>query len=297
MSNVASPGHGHSPAEIADPHAALEAGADAAQAAVGHAAEHLAVEVDKGAALTEYVLGHVANSYEWHLPFGVHINLPPWLSLHALMLVIVSTALVALFSMLYRRDRVPSGLTNLLETLIVFVRDDICIPNLGKEDGRRLAPLILTFFFFILGLNLIGLIPIFATATGNVNVTGALALITLSMMIFGAILKNGIGGFIGTFIPHGVPLPVLVILTPIEFIGIFIKAFALMIRLFANLLAGHIALFCIIGLLYVVGIAALPALGMAVGIYCLEIFVAFLQAYVFSLLSAMFIGMMLHPEH
>ena len=131
------------------------------------------------------------------------------------------------------------------------------------------------------------------------NVTGALAGVTLFVMIFGAIHKNGFIGFIKTFIPHGVPFPVLIVLIPIEFAGMFIKAFALMIRLFANLLAGHIILFSLIGLIIIVGgkLVILPAVTMALAIYVLEVLVAFLQAYIFTLLSAMFVGMIHNPAH
>ena len=200
--------------------------------------------------------------------------------------------------MLYRKkDIVPHGLTNLLEIFVLFIRDQISIPSLGEKDGRRMAPLFCSFFFFILGLNLLGLIPIFRAATGNVNVTGALALVTLTFMIFGSIYKNGFMGFVKVFMPSGVPWPILILLTPVEFIGMFIKAFALTIRLFANMLAGHIVIYALLGLIVIFGWAALPAMALAMGVYFLELFIAFLQAYIFTLLSAMFIGQMVHPEH
>ena len=191
----------------------------------------------------------------------------------------------------------PHGLTNLLEIFVLFIRDQISIPSLGEKDGRRMAPLFCSFFFFILGLNLLGLIPIFRAATGNVNVTGALALVTLTFMIFGSIYKNGFMGFVKVFMPSGVPWPILILLTPVEFIGMFIKAFALTIRLFANMLAGHIVIYALLGLIVIFGWAALPAMALAMGVYFLELFIAFLQAYIFTLLSAMFIGQMVHPEH
>ena len=142
-----------------------------------------------------------------------------------------------------------------------------------------------------------GLIPLFASATSNISVTFALAFITLSVMIGGAIMKNGLKGFIGAFVPHGVPWPVLILLVPIEFAGMFIKAFALMIRLFAIMLAGHIVVFSIIGLVVIFGFMGLPAILLAVGINLLELFVCFLQAFVFTLLSAMFINQIHHPAH
>jgi F-type H+-transporting ATPase subunit a len=153
-------------------------------------------------------------------------------------------------------------------------------------------------FFFILGLNLMGLIPVFATATGNINVTFALALGTLTLMFYAGITRNGVGGFVKSFVPHGIPFPVLLILVPLEFIGMFIKAFALMVRLFANMFAGHVVLFSILGLILMFGtLTAPPAVLMAVAIYMLELFIAFLQAYIFTFLSAIFIGQVMHPEH
>jgi F-type H+-transporting ATPase subunit a len=242
---------------------------------------------------------HVQNSQEWYVPFVGSIKLPEPLSLHGLMLFIGSTFVFILFGVLYNhKQRVPTGLTNLLESFVVFIRDDIAVPSLGKEDGIKMTPLFCTFFFFILGLNLMGLIPLFATATSNVNVTAALALITFVFMIGGAIYKNGIGGFFHALIPSGVPAPLIILLFPIEFAGLFIKTFALMIRLFANLLAGHIVIMSLLGLGIILGYASLLFLfPVAVGIYMLEVFVAFLQAYVFTLLSAMFIGQMYHPSH
>ena len=205
--------------------------------------------------LEDYVMHHVSNSTEWHIPFLGVVPLPSFITLHGLMMLIWSTILIILFCFIYKKDqRVPSGITNFLEMFIVFIRDEIAIPSLGKEEGRQLTPLLCTQFFFVLGLNLIGLIPLFATATSNINVTGALALITLTVMIGGAIYKNGLGGFLRSFVPHGIPIPVLVILVPLEFIGMFIRAFALMIRLFANMLAGHIVILSILGLVGVLGL-------------------------------------------
>ena len=240
---------------------------------------------------------HVMDAPYWQLPF-LKIPLPEFLSLHKLMVLFGAGFLVFLFAVLYRRnDPVPRGLTNFLEVIVLFVRDNICIPNMGEHDGKKMTPIFCSFFFFILTLNLMGLIPLFATATANVNVTAALALITLGFMIFGTIYKNGVGGFIQCFVPHGVPLPILFLLVPIEFLGMFIKAFALTIRLFANMLAGHIVIFSLVGMVATFGAIALPSVALALGIYLLEIFVCLLQAYVFTLLSAMFIGQMYHPAH
>lgn len=249
--------------------------------------------------LQGYIMHHVLNGTQWNvLPPLPPIHLPAWLTLHGLMLIFAAAGLLILFGVIYnKKSRVPSGLTNMLEAFVVYIRDEIAIANMGEEDGRKFTPLLCTYFFFILTLNLMGLVPLFSTATANINVTFSLAFITLFVMIFGAIYKNGFSGFLKVIIPHGVPIPVLIILVPIEFVGLFIKGFALMIRLFANMLAGHIVIFSLLGLIVLMGFAALPAIALALFIYILEVFVAFLQAYVFTLLSAMFIGQTFHPEH
>jgi len=258
----------------------------------------VATGAERSAAVNDYIMQKIADSDKWSLPFIKYVYLPDFISLHQLMLVFCGLFLFLFFVVLYRKnDRVPSGLTNALEVLVIFIRDEVCIACLGDKDGRKLAPLFLTFFFFILGLNLMGLVPLFANATGNISVTAGLALITLFFMIFGSIYYNGIGGFAKAFMPHGVPWPVLIMLVPIEFIGLFIKAFALTIRLFANMMAGSIVIYALIGLVVVFGAAAFPSILLAVAIFFLKILVAFLQAYIFTMLSAMFIGQTLHPEH
>lgn len=255
-------------------------------------------ESDKSSLVQEYIMGKVADAAYWKTPFGKvsldFINLTS----HGLMLIFAALFLIFLFGRLYRKnDLIPRGLTNLLEVLILFVRDQIAIANLGEKDGRKLAPIFLSLFFFILVLNLMGLIPVFSGATGNVNVTAGLALVTLSVMVGGAIYKNGLSGFAHAFIPHGVPWPVLILLVPIEFLGIFIKSFALTMRLFANMLAGSIVVYSIIGLTVIFGMAGTPSILLGVAIYLLKVFVAFLQAYVFTLLSALFINQVHHPAH
>ncbi len=248
--------------------------------------------------LQEYIEHHMKDSHQWQLPFLPPIQLPHFLSLHGLMLLIGTAILIFTFCVLYdKRQRVPKGLTNLLEFFVVFIRDEIAVKNLGEEEGRRMTPFLCTLFFFILVLNLMGLIPIFSSATANPNVTGALAFFILCFMIFGTILKNGIKGFLRAFIPAGVPKPVLIIIFPMEVLGLFTKTFALMIRLFANMLAGHIMIFCLLGMVLLLGFIGFPALILVVGIAVFEVFVALLQAYIFIMLSAVFIGQMYHPSH
>ncbi len=247
----------------------------------------------------KYIIKHLQNSHAWHpAPFLPAVHLPSFLTVHTLFLLVVSCLLIFIFGFVYKKTAgVPTGMTNLLEMFVVFIRDEISIACLGPEDGRKMTPLFCTYFFFILMSNLLGLIPVFPTVTSNVSLTCGLALSVLSFMILGSIYKNGFVHFIKIFVPSGVPLPVLLILTPIEFMGVFIKAFALMIRLFANMLAGHIVILAILSLVVILGLVALPVVFLAVFISLLEVFVSFLQAYIFTLLSALFIGQMYHPEH
>ncbi len=248
--------------------------------------------------LDQYILHHVMDSHEWHLPFVPPIHLPPYLSVHGLMVILCAIILLVLFCGFYRKEeRVPTGLTNLLEAFVQFIRDEIATPSLGEEEGERLTPLLCTFFFFILGLNLLGQIPLFAVATADMSVTAPLAMVTFYLMTADTIRKNGIGGFIKAFIPSGVPIFALVLIVPLEILGVFIKTFALMVRLFANMLAGHMVILSLLGLVVLFGIWGVLAVPLAVGISLLEILVVFLQAYIFVLLSAVFIGQMYHPEH
>ncbi len=253
---------------------------------------------DRSHHVNQWIMHHVTDSAAWHTPF-FQLHLPPWMSNNALMLIIAGLLLIFIFGVLcrYKEGRAPKGITNMMEALVLFVRNDICIANLGEKDGRRMAPLFLTFFFFIVTCNLMGLCPLFTTATGNINVTFGLATVTFFFMVFGALYTNGPVKFFKSFAPSGVPWPILFLIVPLEMIGLVIKCAALTIRLFANMLAGHIVVFSLVGLLVAFGYAALPALAMALAISMMEIFIAFLQAYVFTLLSAMFIGHMYHPAH
>ena len=248
-------------------------------------------------AVQAFILHHLADSRTLKLPWTV-VELPRYLSLHGLMLALAVLLLTLLFRLGYnRRARVPTGLSNALEVFVVFIRDRIAVPYLGAEDGLRMTPFFCSLFFFILALNLIGLVPCFYTATADLSVTAALALVSLAFMIGGGIWRLGPVGFFKSFMPHGVPWPVLVVLVPVELAGLLVKAFALTVRLFANELAGHIVVFFMLGLLVIFGLAALPFFFMGVLIYVLEVGVAFLQAYIFTMLSAVFIGERLHPGH
>ncbi|MBP6343530.1 MAG: F0F1 ATP synthase subunit A [Candidatus Omnitrophica bacterium] len=254
--------------------------------------------VQKPFLIDEYIMHHVLNSHEWHIPFLPTIHLPQYFSLHAVMLVICSSILILLFCVLYdKKRRVPTGLTNALEAIVQFIRDDIAINSLGREDGIKFTPLLCNFFFFILFLNLMGMVPLFSTATANIMVTGALSAIILTMLTVGTILRGGIKGFLHALIPSGIPPVMVPFFLLIEFLMLFVKSAALMIRLFANMLAGHMVILSLLGLVVMLGVFGLPSVILAVAVSCLEVFVAFLQAYIFTLLSAVFIGQMYHPEH
>lgn len=190
----------------------------------------------------------------------------------------------------------PSGKRqNLVEIFVLFFRDDVIYANMGKKQGRRFAPLILTLFFFILLSNLFGLIPGTTTATGSVSVTAGLAVVTF----LATQLSGNKDYWRHIFATPGVPLWLLPIMIPVEILGMFTKPFALTIRLFANMTAGHIIILAFLGMIinFKSGWIALGAVPMSIAIYFLEIFVAFLQAYIFALLSSIFIGAAVEEHH
>lgn len=215
---------------------------------------------------------------------------------HVFMMFLGSAILLAVFilgSHRNKNDLVARGrLANFLEMLVLFVRDDIAIKNIGREEGPRYTPYLLSVFFFILFLNLLGLIPYMATATGNIAVTAALAIITFVITQIASIRAAGFGGYLA-HLTGGVHWSLWPIMVPVEILGLFTKPFALTIRLFANMLAGHVIIFFLLGLIFLMGSAAVAivAVPFAMAIYFLEIFVAFVQAFIFTMLSALFIGM------
>jgi F-type H+-transporting ATPase subunit a len=197
----------------------------------------------------------------------------------------------------------PNGFAAGVEAMVLYIRQEVAIPNLGHH-GEGYAPFILSLFFFILFANLLGLIPYGSTATGNISVTATLAIITFIVVEIAGIRAQGLGYLNTIFywnrdMPLWLRIPMFVLMSPIEFIGKLTKPFALAIRLFANMTAGHIVVLALIGLIfafksYAIGLA--PA-AMAVTIMMLELFVAFLQAYIFSLLASVFIGQIREGAH
>jgi F-type H+-transporting ATPase subunit a len=194
------------------------------------------------------------------------------------------------------------GFANGVEAVVLYLRNEVVLPNVGHH-GDRYVPFILTLFFFILFANLLGLVPYGSTATGNIAVTATLAIITFVMIEIAGIRALG-KKYIGTIIywPHDMPLamriPMTIIMTPVEIIGKFTKPFALTIRLFANMTAGHVIVLALIGLIFTFGIYVFWApFAMAIGIMILELFIAFLQAFVFALLASVFIGQIREAAH
>jgi F-type H+-transporting ATPase subunit a len=215
---------------------------------------------------------------------------------HVAMMWLAAALLIAVFVFGAHRDKrklVPEGTgANLLEMLVLFVRDELAIKNIGKEEGPRYTPFLLTIFFFILFMNLLGLFPWMATPTSNLGITAGLALCTFVLTQSAAIRAAGLGGYI-KHLTGGVDAWLWPIMVPVEILGLFTKPFALTIRLFANMLAGHIVIFFLLGLIFIMGsvLFALVSVPFAVGIYILELFVALVQAYIFTMLSSLFIGM------
>ena len=188
---------------------------------------------------------------------------------------------------------------HLLEVYILFIRDDVVYPILGEKDGRKMLPFFLTVFFFILGCNLIGLFPSSHTSTANINVTAGLAIIAFLTIQGMGIVKNGFFKHFAGLLPSGLPAFVIPIMIPVEIVGMFAKPFALCIRLFANMVAGHAVILAFFGLIFMAKsyiIAPMPIAGVLF-ISILEIFVAHLQAFIFTILTTLFTSMTMHPSH
>ncbi|MBI1803625.1 MAG: F0F1 ATP synthase subunit A [Ignavibacteriae bacterium] len=286
------------------------AASDTLNAAV-HAGEHGGGE--GGKVNFGELLHHVYDSREIELPFIGHVHLPHFEPLHfgglaidlsptkhvvflwlaALMVIILAITAARKIS----KSRVPHGIGNLVEAFVLFVRDEICIPNMGAA-GVRYMPYLLTTFFFILFMNLSGLVPYGATATSNVSVTGGLALIAFIMIQASAMRAQGFGRYL-KHLTGGVHWSLWPIMVPIEVLGLFTKPFALMVRLFANMIGGHIVIVSLIGLIFIFKsyiVAAGPVV-FVLGISMLELFVAFLQAYIFTMLTSLFMGLGMAHSH
>ena len=282
-----------------------------------------------GIDIGEIVLHHTADAYSIDFaPFG-HIAWHKWPDTHIGGMVVnftptkhvVFMAIAALLVFLTMKlagrslarqragENAPRGFAAAMEGMVLFVRNDIAIANIGEHDGRKFAPLIMTLFFFILYMNLLGMIPFGASPTGNLAVTATLAILVFLTIEVGGFIKLGPKGYMRTIFPKvpglgGVGGTVMSIaMAPIEIIGKLVKPFALAVRLFGNMTAGHFVILSLFGIVFLFGTLGIWSYAIAgvtvllvVGIMLLELFVAFLQAYVFALLSAVFIGLMQH-EH
>lgn len=241
------------------------------------------------------VLFHeVSNSNTWSVfPLLSSVKLPEQLSVHLLMLFI--TMVVIFFLFFYAKHYLaldPRGFVVAIEEVILFMQNDIVSPVMGEERGKKWTPFFCTLFLFLLTTSLLGLIPAFKTATGNINVTTALAAM-IFFLIFAVGFKNlGVRKFFANFYPEGIPLPIGLFVVILECLGIFIKSMVLSLRLFANMFAGHLVIFSFLMLIFVLnpstGFFAVPC---AVFTYLLEILVGLIQALVFTLLSCIFITM------
>jgi F-type H+-transporting ATPase subunit a len=306
-------------------------------AAEPHAQEAAAEGFNAGKVIIEHVANSPLDHPLIHLPtlFGIDFSVTK----HVLMLWLVAAVVFLVVTMTVRRylrqDRlIPTGFMGVLEVAVSFVRDSIVLPNVGKKWVNVYTPLLLTLFLFIFTANVIGLIPIFdvvalvnhtvlhappdsfltqvthggVTATGNFNVTAALATISFFAIIVAGARAHGFVKHWKNMVPHGLPLPVTLMLIPIEIMGMFVRPFALTMRLAANMTGGHIAILAILSFVFIftdlfgsalagVGVGIVLSLPLAVGISGLEIIVILVQAYVFTLLTAVFIGMAIHAHH
>jgi F-type H+-transporting ATPase subunit a len=262
----------------------------------------------------------LGRGFVWHLPQfspihlgGLTIDLSP--TKHVVFLFVAALLCLAVFipvaGAIRKRGsgKAPSGFANAAEALVVYFRDEIVRRNIGHgADGY--TGYILTLFFFVLFMNMLGLVPFGSTATGNFMVTGALALVTLVVVEITGMRSLGFKGYMGTIfvIPHGIhPVGAAImtaILAPVELLGKIARPFALMVRLFANMMAGHTLVLSLLGMIFLFasvgpmrhGIAA-ASFAMVCAIMLLEVFVALLQAYIFAMLTAVFIGLIRHAHH
>ncbi len=304
---------------------------------VQHAAPATAGKFDAGKTIIEHVSNSDPHHPLIHLPTVAGIDFS--VTKHVLMLWIVAAVVLLVVTWTVRRyvrqERlIPIGFMNALEALVEFVRDSMVAPNVGRKWTNTWTPLVLTLFVFILCANAIGLIPIFellglldravlhssedsfinsllhggTTATANFNVTAGLATITFFSIIAAGTIAHGFVKHWKNLVPGGLAWPIYILLIPIEIMGMFVRPFALTMRLAANMTGGHIAILAMLSFVFLfaelagqaiagIGVGLLFSVPLAVGIMGLEIIVVLVQAYVFALLSAVFIGMAIHAHH
>jgi F-type H+-transporting ATPase subunit a len=269
----------------------------------------------------DIILPHISDSDEIDVPWfnasgSRVVHLPHWAPVmigghaldlsptkHVVMMIIAALLACVLLIGAARAQarhteagKAPTGFANSIEATVLYIRNEVILPNVGPH-GERFVPYLLSVFFFILFANLLGLVPYGSTATGNISVTATLAIIAFFVIEVAGMRALG-KNYISTIVywPHDMPLPgkmaMTLIMTPVEILGKFTKPFALCIRLFANMTAGHVMVLALISIVFTFGsvLIGIAPVAMAVGIMMLEIFVALLQAYVFTLLVSSFIG-------
>ena len=307
-----------------------------AQPPVNEAAEAASEGFNAGEVIIEHVSNSPHDNPIIQLPtiFGIDFSVTK----HVFMLWLVAAIAFLLVTTIVRRyvrqERlVPRGLMGALEVVVEFIRDTVVEPNVGRKWVKTWTPLILTLFVFILFANLIGLIPVFellellnhyvihapegsfltrlleggVTATGNYNVTGGLAVISFLAIIVAGSMAHGFVQHWKNLVPHGVSPFLGAALIPIEVLGMFVRPFALTMRLAANMTGGHIAILAILSFVFIftqmagqavgTGVGLVFSVPLAVAISALELIVILVQAYVFTLLTAVFIGMAIHAHH
>ena len=262
---------------------------------------------------------HVMDTWQWHFfeNLGIKLSLPGPVTKFMVLELIAAVAVVAIFVPIARRARTgepPRGsFWNAFESLLTFVRDQVAKPSIGEHDADRFVPFLWTMFVFILFCNLLGMFPFMGSPTASLSVTGALAFCSFLVIHGGAVAKMGVGPYLKSYVPHlDVPFGMGYFLVPmivfIEAFGNVIKACVLAVRLFANMFAGHTVLAVILlfivmvkpenpsGWLLFVPVTLSSVIGVTL-LSLLELLVAFIQAYVFVFLTALFVGMALHPQH
>ena len=259
----------------------------------------------------EHIMHHILDSNTIEVPFtSYEIPLPRIhvgrydlsITRNVVMMWIACAILLALFVTAGRRAKkggVPKGLTNALEAMVLYVRNEIARKTIDPHYADRYVGYLCTAFFFILACNLLGMIPGLSTPTSSISVTATLAAFTFVISQAGGIRNYGVLGHFKNLVPPGLPVAILPVILVVEIISMLARPFALAIRLFANMTAGHVVIVSLISLIFVLKSAAVAGMSVpfALFVYTLEILVAFLQAFIFTMLSSLFIGLAVHPSH
>ncbi len=258
----------------------------------------------------EHIMHHILDSHQIEVPFtSIEIQLPRYeiaghdvsITRNVVMMWIASAILLTLCLAAARRAKkpVPTGIRNVMETLVLFVRDEIARKTIDRKYADRYVSYLLTAFFFILFCNFLGLIPGLSTPTSSISITATLAMFTFVVSQAGGIRNFGVVGHYRNLVPHGLPILIVPVILVVEIMSMLARPFALAIRLFANMTAGHVVILSLISLIFVLKtvFAAGMSIPFALFVYLLEILVGFLQAFIFTVLSSLFIGLAVHPSH